>query len=119
MAGAVLLMLNDGTYFYVTDRDVLIGTDGEAVHGHTEYPRVSGFVGKTTEEIGRDIILPILESDNLAETFREKREEFVSWRGLLAETRVAEAFSMGLDTTALVALEDALDEQLRNILAAG
>ena len=94
MAGAVLPMLNDGTNLYVTDRDARIGTEGEAILEHTEYPRVSGFVGKTREEIDRDIVVPILESENLADTFREKREDFVGWRGLLAEARVAEAFSI-------------------------
>ena len=117
MAGAVLPMLNDGTNIYVTDRDARIGTDGKAIRGHTEYPHVAGFVGKTREEIDRDFVVPILESENLAETFREKREEFVGWRGLSAETRVAEAFSMGLDTTAVMALEDALDEQLLKLVS--
>ena len=117
MAVAVSPMLNHGTNLYVTDSDVLIGTEGEAIHGHTEHPHVSGFVGKTKEEIERDIIVPILESENLADTFREKREGFVGWRAASAEARVAEAVSMGLDTTALIASEDALDEQLRNIFS--
>ena len=64
--------------------------------------------------IGQEILIPILESEDLAAAFQEKWEIFKKWRGKAVKARFADSTP---SVNELLKEEDSLEEKLRDIIA--
>ncbi len=103
MTLATATILSNGPNAYISD------SGAQAIHVSRLEEAASGRPKTITIE---EIIVPILESEDIAATLQEKWTAFKEWRDKDVRVRAANAPS---DLTALLQEEDSIDEKLRRI----
>ena len=96
-----------------------LATSGPAVYAPVEEPRIDmgsalNQLASQKESIDRDVVVPILESDDLYMTFAAKREIYKSWRNAWVSAIAEEAATSDIDLSTVMESQDAQDERLKN-----
>ena len=96
-----------------------LATSGPVVYASAEEPRIdlgsalNQFVGQK-ESIVRNIVVPILESENLNSTFSDMREEYKRRRNAWVSAMAEEAAINHIDLSTVMESQNAQDEQLKS-----
>ena len=67
------------------------------------------------EDIDRNVLVPILESDHMYATFAGKRREYKDWRSAWVSALANEATAKDVDIGSVLAVQDAQDDHLKKI----
>ena len=68
-------------------------------------------------DIDRNVLVPILESDDIFSTFAEKRTEYKDWRSAWVSALTDQAKAKGVDIESVLAMQDSQDDHLKQIFA--
>ena len=96
-----------------------LATSGPAVYAPVDEPGMDmgsalNQLASRKESIDRDVVAPILESNDLYTTFADKRETYKNWRNAWVAAVAAEAAADGADLSTVMESQDAQDEQLKS-----
>ena len=96
-----------------------LASSGPSVYAPTEESRtntgsaLNQFVSQK-ESIDRNVVVPILESDDLYTTFAAKREIYKNWRNAWVSAIAEEADANGIALSTVMESQDAQDERLKS-----
>ena len=95
-----------------------LATSGPAVYAPVEEPRIEmgsalDKLASQKESIDKNVVVPILESDDLYATFADKRETYRNWRNAWVAAVAAEADADDVDLSTVMESQDAQDDNLK------
>ena len=93
-------------------------TGGPAVYSPAEEPRIAmgsalNRLAGQKESIDRNVVVPILESDDLHSTFAAKREEYKGWRNAWVSAIAEQAAANDIELSMVMESQDDQDDQLK------
>ena len=103
-----------GTDLYAPAIEASVEFDS-AAHLRPEQHSDLGLLASKKEDIDRNVLVPILESEDIFATFADKRTQYKDWRSAWVSALAGEARAKDVDIESVMAMQDAQDDHLTKI----